>query len=424
MCGGPNLDRRALMRRRRSGWGSCGGSFPDWGRLVCQVRWELAASCLRSFGPSWFARGWLGGQAASARAGRGSCGGRSCARRSTGRGRGHSGGRSSCRDGGRGSCGGGCGWRPRRGPSGGGVILAWRDGRGACSPPTRARSGQGRRRAPAAVAAGSGGPRRSRRAGDRRGSGRHRRSSPAPDSGGRRARSGAARSRPARAAPRAQPSPPRSVDLRTHVRVELERSDPAAALPGQEAPARAGPALVRKQRMQPLRSAGALTRECLSAAASGRAIAGSPPVATRARPPTAGRAPATARASAHPAGRSSADADDPAARSPTRIDQVHLEAMPLELARHPAPACRRLDRDRRQLPLPVHRPVAEPLARGLEPGTRSAHRCPDRAPPPGTPPCGYRCLRTTSAGASLRDGSWAANLLRLLEAPSTTSLRA
>jgi predicted unusual protein kinase regulating ubiquinone biosynthesis (AarF/ABC1/UbiB family) len=38
--------------------------------------------------------------------------------------------------------------------------------------------------------------------------------------------------------------------------------------------------------------------------------------------------------------------------------------------------------------------------------------------------CEYQCLRTTSAGASLRDGSWAANLTRPVEAPSTTSSRA
>jgi hypothetical protein len=39
----------------------------------------------------------------------------------------------------------------------------------------------------------------------------------------------------------------------------------------------------------------------------------------------------------------------------------------LQLARDPAPAGRRLDRDRRQLPLPLHRPVSEPLTRRLEP---------------------------------------------------------
>jgi hypothetical protein len=54
---GPNLYRRALGRRRRSNWGCCGGSFPDVGRAVlCQVRWERAASCLRSVGPLSFAR--------------------------------------------------------------------------------------------------------------------------------------------------------------------------------------------------------------------------------------------------------------------------------------------------------------------------------------------------------------------------------
>src|SRR3954454_17049141 len=52
---GPNLYRRALVRRRRSGWGSRGDSFPDRGTVECQVQWELAASCLRSSGP-WFAR--------------------------------------------------------------------------------------------------------------------------------------------------------------------------------------------------------------------------------------------------------------------------------------------------------------------------------------------------------------------------------
>jgi mannose-6-phosphate isomerase-like protein (cupin superfamily) len=54
---GPNLYRRALVRRRMSGGGCCGGSFPDRGRLFdCQVHWELAASCLRSLGPWSFAR--------------------------------------------------------------------------------------------------------------------------------------------------------------------------------------------------------------------------------------------------------------------------------------------------------------------------------------------------------------------------------
>jgi hypothetical protein len=32
---GPNLCRREELRRGRSGWGCCGGSFPDRGRLVC-----------------------------------------------------------------------------------------------------------------------------------------------------------------------------------------------------------------------------------------------------------------------------------------------------------------------------------------------------------------------------------------------------
>src|SRR5262249_62020284 len=54
-------------------------------------------------------------------------------------------------------------------------------------------------------------------------------------------------------------------------------------------------------------------------------------------------------------------------------------------------------------------------------GSRTVRRNPDRAPPPGTPPRGYRVLRTTSAGASPRHGSWAAKLPRLSEAPSTTS---
>jgi hypothetical protein len=54
---GPNLCWRALLRRRRSRWGWCGGSFPDRGRLVCcQVRWERAASFLRLVGPDVFAR--------------------------------------------------------------------------------------------------------------------------------------------------------------------------------------------------------------------------------------------------------------------------------------------------------------------------------------------------------------------------------
>jgi hypothetical protein len=54
---GPNLCWRALLRRRRSRWGCCGGSFPDRGRLVCcQVRWERAASFLRLVGPDVFAR--------------------------------------------------------------------------------------------------------------------------------------------------------------------------------------------------------------------------------------------------------------------------------------------------------------------------------------------------------------------------------
>src|SRR5262249_62077234 len=44
-----------------------------------------------------------------------------------------------------------------------------------------------------------------------------------------------------------------------------------------------------------------------------------------------------------------------------------LEAMRLQPARHPTPARRRLDRDRGQLPPPLHRPVIEPFARGFEP---------------------------------------------------------
>src|SRR6266540_206817 len=46
---------------------------------------------------------------------------------------------------------------------------------------------------------------------------------------------------------------------------------------------------------------------------------------------------------------------------------MDLEAMSLELARDPAPAGRRLDRDRSQLPLPLDRPVTEPLTRRLKP---------------------------------------------------------
>src|SRR6266511_2325723 len=52
---------------------------------------------------------------------------------------------------------------------------------------------------------------------------------------------------------------------------------------------------------------------------------------------------------------------------PPRIDQMHLEAMRLQLARDPAPAGRRLDRDRSQPVLPLDRPVIEPLTRRLEP---------------------------------------------------------
>src|SRR6266540_1624826 len=46
---------------------------------------------------------------------------------------------------------------------------------------------------------------------------------------------------------------------------------------------------------------------------------------------------------------------------------MDLEAISLELARDPAPAGRRLDRDRSQLPLPLDRPVTEPLTRRLKP---------------------------------------------------------
>jgi hypothetical protein len=65
--GGPNLCRRALVRRRRSRWGCCGGSFPDRGMVVCcQVRWERAASFLLWLGLKVFAR-WLASRPSSGR---------------------------------------------------------------------------------------------------------------------------------------------------------------------------------------------------------------------------------------------------------------------------------------------------------------------------------------------------------------------
>src|SRR5205823_799439 len=83
------------------------------------------------------------------------------------------------------------------------------------------------------------------------------------------------------------------------------------------------------------------------------------------------------------------------------IDQMDLEALGLELARDPTPARRRLDRDRGQLPLPLHRPNHRASRAMARTGSRSARPSPDQAPPPETPDCEYRSLRTTSAGASL-----------------------
>jgi hypothetical protein len=50
-----------------------------------------------------------------------------------------------------------------------------------------------------------------------------------------------------------------------------------------------------------------------------------------------------------------------------RVDGMNLEAAGLQLARDPPPARRRLDRDRRPLCPPLHRPVIEPLPRRRKP---------------------------------------------------------
>src|SRR6266508_2387528 len=70
----------------------------------------------------------------------------------------------------------------------------------------------------------------------------------------------------------------------------------------------------------------------------------------------------------------------------------------------------------RSRPRPAYPATASPSHRAsrewLRSGSRAARPSPDRAPPPGTPACEYRFPRTTSAGASLRDGSWAATVTR------------
>src|SRR6266545_5397989 len=119
--------------------------------------------------------------------------------------------------------------------------------------------------------------------------------------------------------------------------------------------------------MQPLRPAGALARERLA-----QSCPVAQPLDLLGRQPGLAFREQVARqqqrepARVEPVGLRLAPATPQRAR-PTRIDQVHREATLLELARDPAPAGRRLDRDRGQPPLPLHRPVSEPRARGLEP---------------------------------------------------------
>src|SRR5437773_7377973 len=180
---------------------------------------------------------------------------------------------------------------------------------------------------------------------------------------------------------------------------------------------------MREQRMQPLCPAGPLTSERLP-----KPGPVTEPLDLRRRQPGFALRQQLAREqqrqpSARRAGRSSAAVVDPATRSPDpdrpggpQTHQPPADARPSASRSSPRSRPRPASPSTRS---PTHR-AAPVMART---GSRTAHPSPDRAPPPGTPPCEYRFLRTTSAEASLRDGSWATNLPRLLEAPSTTSPR-
>jgi hypothetical protein len=154
------------------------------------------------------------------------------------------------------------------------------------------------------------------------------------------------------------------VDLCARCRVQAQRGDPAAALVGQQRPARARPAFVHEQRVQALRPARVIVGERLAQA---RLVTETLDVF--------GRQPGVRQQLARQQQDQPAGVEAVGLRALALalqgaglpwVAEAHLDAACLQLARDPSPAGRGLKRDDGDLVVPLGDPHDQRLARGFE----------------------------------------------------------